>query len=858
MNVTHRLTLRHLKLNKSRTLVTIIGVVLSVAMLTAVTNIVASARDMFIRMVIETDGNWHAYFHKVPADKLDVFLDSQEVNKVMFSSELGYAPLEASGNPNKPYWFIHQYDEAGFENLTLTLLEGRFPANSTEIVVPEHVLYNGEADIAIGDKLELTLGQRYADPGQEYRLDQTNPYQPEEVFASESTRVYTVVGIIRRPLIEEYSSPGYSAFTLLDAQDIKSIYAVNVYVQFQKVSRALYGISEELADRAGMEKGDRQIAYNRDLLGLYGVSDSPFGRKVLSALFLVAAIVIAIIMVGSISLIYNAFAISLSERSRHLGMLASVGATKAQKRRLVLFEGLIISIISIPVGLLAGTAGIGITFAAVSPLLETVFASSTSLRLVVSPISIVAAIACSLLTIFISTWIPARRAAKISPIDAIRQSRDIKLSGKKVRTSKLTRRLFGFEAELGLKNLKRYRRRYRTTVVSLSISIILYLTVAAFAAYAGLSAEMLSEDIIFDIVVNVESSAAKGQEIYQRIAQLDLVDKYAIEHIITGHTWVDAAKASDFVAEKAGPEGKGYRYEVRIQSLDAKAFAQYLRDNGIKMAATGADPKGILINKARTRDYDNLKIIDTEVIKAEVGDTFIVDHGSDQVGKISIAAITDQPPIGTSIMFTTETIVLVVSEEDLGAYAEMLDNPEFQSAMYIISSAPEVLENDIRRLHKADFRGTLNLYNYAKHLQNQRNMLTLLSVFTTGFIVLITGICIANIMNTISTSIALRRREFAMLKSVGLTPKGFARMLRFESIFYGIKALSIGLPLSLAINYLLFRSMGGAFEFPFILPWGNYLIAIVAVFVVVFVTMLYFSARVKKENIVDTLKDENL
>ena len=294
---------------------------------------------------------------------------------------------------------------------------------------------------------------------------------------------------------------------------------------------------------------------------------------------------------GCSTLIYNAFAIIRRHGPR---------GSDQQKRRL-LFEGLIISIISIPVGLLAGTAGIGITFAAVSPLLETVFASSTSLRLVVSPISIVAAIACSLLTIFISTWIPARRAAKISPIDAIRQSRDIKLSGKKVRTSKLTRRLFGFEAELGLKNLKRYRRRYRTTVVSLSISIILYLTVAAFAAYAGLSAEMLSEDIIFDIVVNVESSAAKGQEIYQRIAQLDLVDKYAIEHIITGHTWVDAAKASDFVAEKAGPEGKGYRYEVRIQSLDAKAFAQYLRDNGIKMAATGADP-GIIINKGRTRD----------------------------------------------------------------------------------------------------------------------------------------------------------------------------------------------------------------------------------------------------------------
>ena len=859
MNVIHKLTLRHLKLNKSRTLVTIIGVILSVTMLTAVTSIVSSAQDMFIRGTIASDGNWHAAFYDVPAEKIDVFHESDELKEVMLSSPLGYAPLEGSTDSYKPYLFVHQYDQASLDNLGLNLVEGRLPQTPDEIIISEHSIYSGGVDISVGDTITLPLGNRYAGD-KEYQLSQGDSYIPEdeggEVFVPDQTREFTVTGIVQRPSSESLSAPGFSVFTVLD--DLATASTLDVHVQFTNISQALYAESEILAEMAGIENFADQVDYNTELLGLHGVSNNPLGNRILNALLTMAAIAIAIIMVGSISLIYNAFAISLSERSRHLGMLASVGATRGQKRSSVFFEGLVVALISIPVGLLAGTGGIGVTFAAINPLLEGVINTDAGFRLVVSPISIMAAVAFSLLTIFISTWIPSRRAAKISPIDAIRQTEDIQLRGKKVRTSRLTRRLFGFEAELGLKNLKRNRRRYRATVISLAISIVLYLTVAAFTSYMLFGGGMASDDINFDLEVGVDNlSFEEKWEFYQQVTKLKQVDSYSIEQTIQGEIWLDAGMASNYTIERTTPRDNQYHYRVTVKSLDDAALAKFSQKNDIEIGSS-SQPAAILLNSARVRDYAEKKIVETNIIKAQVGDVLTIDHGPQGTGQIEIGAITDQVPMGTTRMYKTQDIELIVSETEFAAYRELLTEPAENAFVYLTSSEPESLEAEIRELHLANFGGNLVVNNYAQAVQNQRNILTLLTVFTTGFIVLITGICIVNIMNTISTSIALRRREFAMMKSVGLTPRGLKRILRYESIFYGLKALAFGLPLSLAINYLLYQSMGGAFEFAFTIPWANYLVAIFAVFAVVFVTMLYSSAKVKKENIIDSLKDENM
>jgi len=868
MNIINKLTLRHLMLNKKRTLVTIIGVILSVSMITGVTTFVSSAQDMMIRDSMATGGEWHARFENIDPAKSDVFLTSDEVHKTMFARNLGYAILEGSTNEDKPYLFVREFDEASLDSLALELVDGRLPERSDELVVSQHIHHNGGVKIEVGDKLELPIGQRWIS-GE--RMGQDNPFThgddfESEIFQPEFTREYTVTGIIERHRSEPHSAPGYTVISYLDRDSLGSSDWLDVSVTFKNVNKAIYQHGQDLAAQAGVTNSFADphtgevtyfVRYNDSLLALHGVTDNNAIGNVLNVFALIA---ITIIMVGSISLIYNAFAISISERSRQLGMMASVGATKGQKSRSVYFEGLLIGLVGIPLGLLAGTVGMGVTFLIVDPLLESLMNSPVGLHLVVSPISILVAVFFSAVTILVSVWIPSRRASKITPIDAIRQTQDVKLTGKMVKTSWLTRRLFGFEAELALKNLKRNRRRYRATVVSLSVSIILFLTVTAYANYMMVISNMYARDINYDMRVELWNvSSEVKRDFYSRVVTLEEIDEYVHEQrIYLGAMQVGPEMASDFVVDKfEASEGK-YMYRIHIKSMDDDSFADYAQAVGVQTEIFDSGQfQAIAINQLRL--YWDGVYVESEVIKAKVGDTLEIKLDRDGiVEEITLAALTDKLPMGSSVWNDLQTLVLIVSENTLASLVQNSSIANIEAGLFINSSEPEALEEKIQGIHQELFGGRLFVYNQARAAQEERQILLLLMIFIGGFIALITAISITNIFNTISTSIGLRRREFAMLKSVGMTPKGFNRMIRYESVFYGIKALSFALPASLGINYGLYRAMGQGFHFPFTMDWVSYCVAIVAVFTVVSITMLYSSAKFKRENIIDSLKDENM
>ena len=151
-----------------------------------------------------------------------------------------------------------------------------------------------------------------------------------------------------------------------------------------------------------------------------------------------------------------------------------------------------------------------------------------------------------------------------------------------------------------------------------------------------------------------------------------------------------------------------------------------------------------------------------------------------------------------------------------------------------------------------------SVYNHAENVENSRNVITIIKVFSYGFIVLISLIAAANVFNTISTNINLRRREFAMLKTVGMTEKGFNKMMNYECLLYGLRSLLLGLPVSIGISYLIYLSITDGIEIAFHLPLAAMGIATLSVFIVVFVTMMYSMKKIKKDNPIDALKNENL
>ncbi|MCH1624845.1 ABC transporter permease [Ferdinandcohnia quinoae] len=861
MNIVNKLTIRHLKQNKRRTLVTIIGVIISVAMVTAVATLGTSFLELMQRQNIAKEGEWHVLYKDVNKEQLEAVKNDEATKKLVISSDIGYAMLDGSQNENKPYLFVKEYNTQGFKQFPIEVSEGRLPKSVNELLISEAIDKNAKVTYKIGDQLTIQVGKRIQEnsEGQDTILDQSRPLQTDddgrtETLKKTETRSFTIVGIMKRPTWEPAWAPGYTILTYLDEKMIKANDTVNATVVLNKVNKSLFTHAEELAKKNKIES----VAFNNELLRYYGLTNNSSLRTTLYSL---TAIIMAVIMIGSISLIYNAFAISVSERSRHLGMLSSVGATKKQKRNSVFFEGMVIGLISIPIGIICGLIGIGITFLFINTIIEGALGVTEKLTLSVTPLSIIITCVISMLTIFISTYLPALKASRVSAIDAIRQTTDIKLTGKTVKTSTFIRKLFGIEAEIGLKNLKRNKRRYQATVFSLVISIILFLSVSFFTSNIKKSMELSQAGVNYDIQVSTQEE--NTLELFKSIASLEDVAEYTWLKEISLTSWIDKKDIADELEiydESSLKDGK-YQYFITLTALDEKSLQKYAREIGVdyhQLTGDSGKQSAIIIDTIQYEDGDSGKFVERKAIHTKVGKSLPLYYqdwetgAEDDLNKVEIAALTDTFPMGVHSA-GVGGLNVIVSEQVLKQLVKNQYQNDIHSYLYLKSSDPLKTQQKIEEM-----KGSIQVYNIYQQRQNEEQLLLLMSVFVYGFIALITLISVANIFNTISTSISLRKREFAMLKSVGMTPKGFNKMINYESIFYGIKSLLFGLPISIIVMYLIHMALMNSFSFSFAIPWLNILYVITGVFVIVSIAMLYSSSKVKKENIIDGLKQESI
>jgi putative ABC transport system permease protein len=860
MNIMNKLTVRHLKENKRRTLVTIIGVIISVAMVTAVATLGVSFLDLLKRQTIADSGDWHVQYMNVNKEQIEAIEKDNATKELIIASNLGFAKLEGSQNKNKPYLFIKEFNKKGLENFPIIVANGRMPRATNEIAISEEISANAKVTYQIGDQVTLDIGERYL-IGEKNALGQNDTLQQNqgeinETLKVEKTETYTVVGTIERPSWEPTWSPGYTVISYVEHNRLDKDERVDTSVILSKVNSSLYEHAEELAKQNQIEK----INYHDELLRYYGVTDNDNLRATLYSL---AGIIMSVIIIGSVALIYNAFAISVSERTRHLGMLASVGATKKQKRNSVFFEGTIIGVISIPIGILAGLVGIGATFWFINTYLEGALGSTETLMVVVTPLSIFVSCIISIVTIFISTYLPARRASKVSAIDAIRQTQDVKLSGSAVKTSKFVRKIFGIEAEIGLKNMKRNKKRYRATVFSLVISIVLFLTVSYFTENLKKSLELSQDDINYDIRV---SSSSTNDEEMKMITNVKNVTKSLMVKSIQLNSWIDTSMMAEGLQEnvkndKAILKDGKYPYSIEIHGIDDKGFEEYAKQVGadLEVVQNTNQPAAIVIDQISYQDYEKGKFVETKAINTQPGQaidlyTLNIENGKEAfLNQVKVGALTDQLPMG-SYSSWLGGLMIFVSDTTMNALLNDKLKNDIHTSVYLNSSDPMGTQEELEKLELSN----LHIYNVIQVKQQNEQTLMFMSIFTYGFIVLITLISTANIFNTISTSISLRKREFAMLKSVGMTPKGFNKMIHYESIFYGINSLLYGLPLSIGVMGLIYSGLGNTFEYGFTLPWLSILYVIAAIFIIVGSAMIYSISKVKKDNIIDALKQESI
>ena len=869
MNIFNIVTLESLKKNRTRTIVTIIGVILSAAMITAVTTFIASLQNWLVQSEIDRRGDWHVEFIDVDNAFVQERLNDDELRNLAVIQSIGFAELKGAervlphdGAP-LPYLFVRGFTEEALDMIPIPIITGRLPENDNEIIISQHIEHTARVKFNVGDKITLPIGERTIDGkrlGRQNSIVFNEDYEALEVFTPNFTQAFTIVGVYR-PAFENHSS---QFFTVITKTSLETATAQENYfyvLAALKSPQNVYDYTEAVA-------GTFSFSFNSGLLRFLGVSNHENFNTILYSL---GAILISLVMVGSILLIYNSFAISVSERSRQFGILSSVGATSKQIRKSVLFEGICVGAIGIPVGIIAGIVGIGITIRFIDGIAGEAFFGSTSITLSVSLPAVAVAALVSALTIFLSAYIPAKRASKRSAIDIIRQTTDIKIKNKVMKTSPITQKLFGLEGTLALKNFKRSKKRYRSTVISLFVSIVLFISASAFALYLQKGVNISVADYGYDIMFS--SDLMERDDIVDLFYKLREVDDVYDGSYYSGVTFYGGEIPTSLLSRRfiefnhIDDVHDTVSIGGIISFIDDESYQRYLSELGLSELTA---ERNIFPAVAKTQEYnrETQRFIsfdmfqDTSELPLQISSNHDYDNDERLYKEASIKLVDTMPAVVSQNHYAG--LIVFAPFSSIGEFPFDPDE-HFSQVLTFLSTNPLRSDAEMRliidaKMNSLSAAGALStgysFFNVAQSQQENRSIILIMNIFTYGFVILISLITIANVFNTISTGINLRKREFAMLRSVGMTDGGFNKMMNYECLFYGLKALLFGLPTALLVTFFIYQAVTEGVDVRFTLPWNSIAISIFSVFAIVFITMMYSMDKIKKANILDALKDE--
>ena len=848
MSILNDLTIKNLKLNKKRTIVTIVGIILSTALMVGIGLLFSSFQDYMIRETISYNGKYEAEYGDVSLDKLNS-IDKKDFS-YFYQKAIGFSKFD-SANEYKPYLYISSVNKEYFNELHL--ISGRFAENDKELVISNHINTNGGASYKIGDIITLKYGERVVEG---FNTLANNQYYEEETLNIVGEKTYTIVGIVERSNFEDYSASGYSTFTL-DMNDKEG--TVNVFVMFNNKKKIIKQ-SEDLAKKLGY---DNAISYNSTLLALYG--ESTYGN-IMKSMITMIVIMLSLVSIGCIVVIYNSFAISVMERKKEFGLLSSIGATKKQLSYTVFFEALIEGIIGIILGIGGAYIGIGTVILIINNLIGDILV--LKLNLVTNIVFIIIPVIFMILVICISALVPSQRAAKVSPIEAIRQNDDIKINKKKIKTSKLVNKLFGIEGEIALKNIKRNKKKYRVTIVSLFISIVLFISFSSYMNYTIDTASSVMGEVPYDYQISYfgdDNDIDALDKISEIIKSNDVKEyvSYSARNlsIIGNYTYSD--EYLDFYKSAYGDDGikaltnLKYQY-ISIYILDDISYNKYKELIGLDKDSV------ILLNKFKGVSYGNNKRVNYDIPVINNGDINIkicnFDDNDEDVDttkycnkKIDNIFITNKSFDLIEEFSYMSDFKLIVNKK---LYDNISDSDTHYTQFNIISDNTDNIDKLTKELDKYD---NVNYTNVRESMKQTNNMILVIKILMYGFIGLVTLIGVTSVFNTISTSMALRKREFAVLRSIGLTRKGFNKILFFESLFFGLKSLIYAIPVSLGVTIIIHYALADMMSInSIVIPWKAIIISIVSVFVIVLLTMMYSTSKIKKHNIIEQIREENI
>ena len=892
MKVLNELSLKDLKLNKKRSIVIIIGIILSTALICGVAGVITSFQKTFIETAKNGQGNYHAIFYNVPKDELKYIEENRDVEKYYLSEEIGYSYLPnvkvstSSGTEENPYVNIISMDDKFLNNMSINVQDGRLPENDGELAISARINEKFKTNYKVGDTITLNVGELKGTTDSKktnyYDEEKINemPQTVEKEIVNTTKKTYKIVGIISRPTIaiEPYEVEWFTVITKMQTINKKANIAV-LYTNPYDYVKNTESINQMVIAKPGTETNEVNVVnglkktyksykyklkINKELLSYEGAS---LDDETLKTIYGLGAFIMGIVLVSSVFVIRNGFAISITERLKQYGMLSSIGATKKQIKKSVYFEGFILGIIGIPLGILSGIFAIYILVNVVNYILKDYVSRGNFLTYGISWPAVVVSIIVSIITIWLSCKRSAKKASKITPIEAIRSSEDVKLKAKKIKCPKIITKIFKTGGEIAYKNLKRSKKKYRTTVISIIVSVVIFIAISSFIQYGFKMSSAYYTEKNYNYVVyafttvspedkeEFEKEQIKNYKILTDITNLPDAGDFSINKSNVLEMDMDEKHKAELteygkdVKTRYSESGKEQIDTINVISLSKNAYEKYLKKIGgeYQTYKDGA----ILIDNNINSDKDG-KRVQGSMYTWKKGDTAI-GKIDDKEYNIKIVARTEERPNGIENLYSINAY-FIVSEEFMNKVGYKSET------LYAQSNDADKLDKEVEQYKKDNnlTDSNLNTINMEESIRAENAIVLVVSIFLYGFIGVITLIGITNIFNTITTNMNLRKKEFAMLKSIGMTKKEFNRMIRLESIFYGVKSLIIGIPIGLVLSYGMYNMFKNSMEMEYVLPYKAIIVAIVFVAVVIGIIMRYSMSKINKQNIIETIRNDNI
>ncbi len=828
MKVLYQFTRKNLLKNKHRTLVTIVGVILVTILMFGIGLGFSTLRETMIDNEYRNVGRYHVLYNDITYHDYKTILEDQNVELAEYSKEKEFITIENGIRSLS----IQLFDRNSYELTYFELLKGNYPSNENEIVISNSLLH----------KLEKNLN--------------------DEIVLNEKN--YKIVGVVEGKS-SMYPEIELSIFT--NTKKLEDDDHLNVFVTFKNkkhIYDKIIALSQRMqleADYTGGHLGHEQEIIHEDLLELDG-HIRRYG--IFAIMILCLMLILTVLGIASVLVIYNSFAISVTERKKMLGILSSIGATRWQLLGSVMIEATIIALIAIPIGFLLSIGVMKLLLLAINYMMQDINAYSYELSiywmfLLVPTIFII-------ISVYLSAFFPSMRAFEITPLEAIRQNDDIKLNKRFLKGGKIIEKIFGIEAKIAYKNSKRNKKKYRITIISLVVSIVLFITFSTFFNYGFLFSKLPMEYGEVDVSLQVTGDRKKIHEFYDELTNGIKLKRYYYYQSSYGRF---ESKIKPEYEKTYSENSNNEENMIEILILRDSEYAAYLKKLKLKKEIPIAinyavwneydenditsEPIGVI----KTKIYKNIEELDFNIFTTKFD--FEAGHKTEE-NMIHITEFYNTNLLPDCYDRYNSIFTLILSEKMYHKYVNDTElemyNMEFNTKDFV------KIEKKFRKIEN-DYKDLSITYENPSFFIYQNNMEILLyKIVLYIFIFFVTVIALTSVINTIYTNIQLRKKEFMTLRSIGMTSKGFYKMMFYESLLFGLKSLFYGIVISLVILWIVSGIWkvipvygDEVIKVPF--PTTYIVIVIIGVMIIVFATMFYSIRKLKSDNIMDTLKEES-